>query len=129
MKYIVKVNGKAYEVEIERSTAGGYAAPQMAAPAYAAPQMAAPAYAAPTPVHTPAPAASAGAEVRSPLAGNIFNILVNVGDRVAFGQNLIVIEAMKMENEVVSPCEGVIKQILVSKGSVVDADDVLIVIQ
>ena len=133
MKYKVTLKGKTYEVEVEKGEAmilDEYAA---AAPAPAAvpTPAAAPAAPAPTPAPAapaaPAPAAS-GTVVTSPLPGNVLSINVNVGDAVKAGQLLVLIEAMKMENEIVAPCDGVVKQIVASKGAVVATGDTLLVI-
>ncbi len=68
-------------------------------------------------------------EVRAPLAGNIWSVFVEVGARVEEEDELLVIEAMKMENLVYSPCAGTIKDIRVKKGDKVEEDDVMIVIE
>ncbi len=68
-------------------------------------------------------------EVRAPLAGNIWNVLVEVGAKVAEEDELLIIEAMKMENLVYSPCAGTVKEIRVKKGDKVEEDDVMIVIE
>lgn len=142
MKYKVTLKGKTYEVEVEKGEAmilDEYAA---AAPAPAAvpTPAAAPAAPAPTPAPAPAPAAPAtpapatpapaasGTVVTSPLPGNVLSINVNVGDAVKAGQLLVLIEAMKMENEIVAPADGVVKQIVASKGAVVATGDTLLVI-
>ena len=147
MKYKVTLKGKTYEVEVEKGEAmilDEYAA---AAPAPAAvpTPAAAPAAPAPTPAPAPAPAAPApaapatpapatpapaasGTVVTSPLPGNVLSINVNVGDAVKAGQLLVLIEAMKMENEIVAPTDGVVKQIVASKGAVVATGDTLLVI-
>lgn len=125
MKFRVTLNGKTYEVEAEKGAPMPetvYTAPA-AAPA---PAVEAPAAAAPAPV--PAPAAVSGAVVSSPLPGNVLAIEVNPGEAVKAGQVLVLIEAMKMENEIVAPCDGVVKQILVNKGAVVATGDKLLVI-
>ena len=137
MKYKVTLKGKTYEVEVEKGEAmilDEYAA---AAPAPAAvpTPAAAPAAPAPTPAPAPAPAAPAtpapaasGTVVTSPLPGNVLLINVNVGDAVKAGQLLVLIEAMKVENEIVAPTDGVVKQIVASKGAVVATGDTLLVI-
>ena len=125
MKFRVTLNGKTYEVEAEKGAPMPetvYTAPA-AAPA---PAVEAPAAAAPAPA--PAPAAVSGAVVSSPLPGNVLAIEVNPGEAVKAGQVLVLIEAMKMENEIVAPCDGVVKQILVNKGAVVATVDKLLVI-
>jgi len=68
-------------------------------------------------------------EVRAPLAGNIGSVLVEVGAKVEEEDELLVIEALKMENLVYSPCAGTIKDIRVKKGDKVEEDDVMIVIE
>ena len=125
MKFRVTLNGKTYEVEAEKGAPMPetvYTAPA-AAPA---PAVEAPAAAAPAPA--PAPAAVSGTVVSSPLPGNVLAREVNPGEAVKAGQVLVLIEAMKMENEIVAPCDGVVKQILVNKGAVVATGDKLLVI-
>lgn len=142
MKYKVTLKGKTYEVEVEKGEAmilDEYAAAAPAPTAVPTPA-AAPAAPAPTPAPAPAPAAPAtpapatpapaasGTVVTSPLPGNVLSINVNVGDAVKAGQLLVLIEAMKMENEIVAPTDGVVKQIVASKGAVVATGDTLLVI-
>ena len=67
--------------------------------------------------------------VEAPLAGNIWEVLVNVGDSVEEDDELVIIEALKMENPVYAPADGTVKEIKVSKGDVVEEDDVLIVLE
>ena len=132
MKYKVTLNNRTYEVEVEAGEAmlideyEAYAPAPAAAPAAAAPVAAAPA-AAPA----PAPAAAslaAGEVVKSPMPGNILKINVSQGQTVKEGDVLIVLEAMKMENEIVAPKGGSIAQIAVSKGQVVETGSPLVVI-
>ena len=125
MKYVVTLNGKNYEVEVTECDAvllnvtDAVAAPApVAAPA--APAAAAPAAA-------PAVAGD-GTKVPSPMPGTILSVSVSVGQAVKTGDVLMVLEAMKMENDIVAPCDGTIKQLLVSKGSTVNTDDVLAVL-
>lgn len=68
-------------------------------------------------------------DVEAPLAGNIWEVLVKVGDSVEEDDELVIIEALKMENPVYAPCAGTIKEVKVAKGDVVEDDDVLIVIE
>ncbi len=127
MKFKVTLNGKTYEVEAEKGAPMPetvYTAPA-AAPA---PAVEAPAAAAPAPAPAAAPAAVSGTVVSSPLPGNVLAIEVNPGEAVKAGQVLVLIEAMKMENEIVAPCDGVVKQILMNKGAVVATGDKLLVI-
>ena len=120
-KYRVNVNGTVYEVELEEITGAAAAAP-VAAPA--APAPAAPAPAAPV---TAAPAG--GEKVTAPMPGNILSVNVAAGDTVKRGQVLLILEAMKMENEIMSPCDGVIASVNTSKGSAVESGALLCVIQ
>ena len=137
MKYKVTLNKRTYEVEVEAGKAmlideyEAYAPAPAAAPVAAAP-VAASAPAAPAPAApTPAPAAAAlavGEVVKSPMPGNILKINVSQGQAVKEGDVLIVLEAMKMENEIVAPKAGSVAQIAVSKGQVVETGTPLIVI-
>ena len=131
MKYKVTLNNRVYEVEVEEGQAmlvDEYALAAPAAPAAPAPAAAAPVAAA-APAAAPAPAAVAGGEtVKSPMPGNILKINVTQGQQVNEGDVLIILEAMKMENEVVSTKTGTVAQILVSKGAVVETDTPLVVI-
>jgi len=126
MKYVVTLNGKNYEVEVEETdaviTAVTDAAP--AAPAAAAPV--APAVA-PAPAAAPA-AAAEGQKVLSPMPGTILSVNVNVGSSVKAGDILLILEAMKMENEIVAPCDGTVRQLTVQKGSTVATDALLAVV-
>lgn len=133
MKYKVTLNGKTYEVEVEKGKAillDEYEALAPAPAAQAAPA-AAPAAAAPA-APAAAPAApvnlAAGETVAAPMPGNILRVEVNQGDTVKAGQLLVVLEAMKMENEIVAPKDGTVAQVVTSKGSVVDTGSPLIVI-
>ena len=115
-KYRVTVNGTAYEIELEELTG--------AAPAPAA------ATAAPAPAPAPAAAAPAGGEqVTSPMPGTILSINVAAGDAVKRGQVLMVLEAMKMENEIMCPCDGKVASVNTSKGASVESGTLLCVIQ
>lgn len=126
-RFSVTVNGKAYDVAVEEIT-GAAPAPVAAAPA---PVAAAPAPA-PAPAVAPAPAAApvagGGEKVQAPMPGTILDIKVAVGDTVSRGQTVVILEAMKMENDIVASCDGKITSILVSKGDTVNSDDVLVTI-
>lgn len=118
-KYRVNVNGTAYEVEIEEMNGAPAAAPVAAAPA--APAPAAPA---------PAPAASgAGESITSPMPGNILAVNVAAGDTVKKGQVLMILEAMKMENEIMAPHDGKVTAVAVTKGAAVESGALLCTIQ
>ncbi len=112
-KYRVNVNGTAYEVEIEEMTGAPAAAPVAAAPAAAS-----------------APAASgAGESITSPMPGNILAVNVAAGDMVKKGQVLMVLEAMKMENEIMAPHDGKVTAVAVTKGAAVESGTLLCTIQ
>ena len=144
MKYVATLNGKKYEVEIERvdeyrplDRGAQVSAPApilAAAPAPKAAPAPAPAAApapkaAPAPAPAPAPAAapSAGGQtVEAPMPGKILDIKVKVGDAVSYGQCVIVMEAMKMETEIVAPAAGTVAAINVSTGDSVETGAVLV---
>lgn len=147
MKYIVKLNQKIYEVEIEKAGAGASAVAPNTQPATAASQSS-------TPYNHQATALSSGignasnagntsntnntgsnnitgnsnTEIESPMPGKILSISATVGQQVSAGQCLMVLEAMKMENEMVAPRDGTVKQILVSQGTMVNTGDILAVL-
>ena len=120
-KFIINVNGNSYEVEVEE-VGGAPSATPVSAP------KAAPA-AAPAPKAAPAPAAAppAGAtNVTAPMPGNIVSVKVKVGDTVNAGDVLCVLEAMKMENEIMAPQAGKVVAVSASAGSSVSTGDVLV---
>ena len=131
MKYKVTLNGRTYEVEVEAGKAmllAEYEAVAPSAPAAHAPAAPA-AAAAPVPPTAPAPAELAtGTSVNAPMPGNILKVNVSVGQAVKEGEILVILEAMKMENEIMAPKAGTVKQVLVSKGSSVSTDAPLVVI-
>ena len=111
----VTVNGTAYQVELEEAPAAPVQAP-VAAPAASAPaQSPAPAQAS-APAAPAAPAAGSGKAVTSPLPGVIIAVKVNVGDKVKAGQEVAVLEAMKMENSIEATQDGTVTAINVAKG-------------
>ena len=133
-KFNIKVNGQAYEVEVEE-VAGGFApapvVPVAAAPAPAVASVAAPALekaevkAAPAPVPVAAPAG--GTQLKAPMPGTVIDFKATNGAAVKKGQTVLILEAMKMENEIVAPADGVIT-FVASKGASVNTDDLLAVI-
>ena len=129
MKYKVTLNGRTYEVEVEHGKAMLLDEYEAIAPApvAAAPVAAAPVAAAAAPAAAPA-VTGAGEAVTAPMPGNILKVNVNVGDAVKEGQVLVVLEAMKMENEIMAPKNGTVTQVVVSKGSTVDTGAALVVI-
>jgi len=110
--YKVKVNGKVYEVELETLSESS------------------------AKIETPKketivsdPVETTGAtKVVAPLQGTVLNVLVKPGDKVKRGAKLLILEAMKLENEILSPTDGTIKQVLVAKGTAVNSQQPLIVI-
>lgn len=130
MKYKVTLNGKTYEVEVDQEKAmlvdeyEAYA-PAPAAPAAAPVAAAAPAAAAPAAGAAPT---AAGTVVGAPMPGNVLDIKVTQGAAVKEGQVLVILEAMKMENEICAPKDGTVAQIVTSKGATVDTDAPLLVI-
>ena len=131
MKYKVTLNGKTYEVEVEHGKAVLLDEYEALAPAPAAAPAAAASAPAAAPA-TPAPAApvnlAAGETVTAHMPGNIIIVDVAQGDTVKAGQILVILEAMKMENEIVAPKDGTVAQVVTSKGSVVDTGAPLVVI-
>ena len=122
MKYKVTLNGRTYEVEVEAGKAMLVDEYEAFAPAPAAP--AAPAAAAPA----AAAVTAAGEPVNSPMPGTILRVEVAQGAAVKEGQLLVVLEAMKMENEILAPCDGTVAQIVAQKGSTVETGSPLIVL-
>ena len=130
MKYVVTLRDKTYEVEVEHGEAmliDEYEAKAPVPPAAAVPAAvaAAPvaAAAAPAPV-----VAGDGTPVVAPMPGNVLKVLVKPGEAVAEGQTLVILEAMKMENEINAPSAGTVKQIVADVGSVVATGDTLLLI-
>lgn len=127
MKYKVTLNNRVYEVEVEMGQAMLIDEYDAVAPAPAA-APAAPAAAPAAPAAVPAAAPASGEVVKAPMPGNILKINVAPGQKVEEGDVLIVLEAMKMENEIVATKSGTVAQIAVSKGAVVETGAPLVVI-
>ena len=121
MKYKVTLNKRVYEVEVEQGEAMLLNEYELAAPA-------APAAPAAAPVAGLEDNLAAGETVTSPMPGNILRINVTQGQQVAEGDVLLILEAMKMENEVVATKAGTVAQIVTSKGAVVETGTPLVVI-
>ncbi|MBQ6837466.1 MAG: biotin/lipoyl-binding protein [Clostridia bacterium] len=131
MKYNVTLNGKIYEVDVTETDAVVTGISQVPVSTVAAPVAAAapaPAPVATAPAAAPAPASADGTQVKAPMPGTILAVKKNVGDAVKAGDVIVVLEAMKMENDIVAPCDGTVKSINAPKGSSVNTDDVLAVI-
>lgn len=121
--YKVNVNGTEYQITLEVVDAAEVKA--AAAPAAApAPAPAAPAAAAPA----AAPAAAGGETISAPMPGTILSVNVQNGAAVKKGDVLMVLEAMKMENEIMSPCDGTVASVNVQKGATVETGATLCVI-
>ena len=124
MRYFnITVNGTAYSVAVEETNA---AAPVAAAPVAPVAPVAAPAPAAAAPAPAAAPVAG-GEKVNAPMPGTLLDVKVAVGASVKKGDILVILEAMKMENEILAPCDGTVKQIA-AKGAAVNSGDLLAVI-
>ena len=107
-KYRVNVNGTVYEVELEEIT-GAAPAASVAAPA------------APAPAAAPA----GGEKIAAPMPGTILSVNVAAGDAVKKGQVLVILEAMKMENEIMAPCDGTVTSVAAVKGAAVESGALL----
>lgn len=135
-RYTITVNGQAYDVQVEENASGApvaaaapVAAPAPAAPAAAPVPAAAPA-AAPVAPAAPAPAPAADAEVvSSPMPGTILDIKVSAGSKVSKGDVLVVLEAMKMENDIVAAHDATVAAIHVQKGDSVESGSALVSLQ
>ena len=106
-KYRVNVNGTVYEVELEEIT-GAAPAASVAAPAAG-----------------PAPGAAGAVSVKAPMPGNILDVKVSAGASVKAGDVLVILEAMKMENEIMAPCDGTVTSVSVTKGAAVESGALL----
>lgn len=121
-RFLIKINGKTYDAEVEVIGASA-AAPAVAPAPAAAPKAAAPAPASAAPAA--APKAGGPANVTSPLPGTVLRLVKNAGDTVAAGEVVMIVESMKMENEVVAPEAGRIASIAVAAGSAINTGDLL----
>lgn len=144
MKYVATINGKRYEVEVEKVDAyksldrNGVAAPKAPVLAASAPRAAAPAAPAPATAPAPAPApaapapaaapAAGGTTVEAPMPGKVLSVKAAVGQAVKFGEPLVIMEAMKMETEIVAPADGTVSQVLVNTGDSVDTGAAMVIL-
>lgn len=130
MKYKVTLNGKTYEVEVEAGKAMVVDEYEALAPAAKPAAQSAAAPAAPAAAKPAAPVSAAGGEtVKAPMPGTILKVNVAEGQTVAEGQVLMILEAMKMENEILAPRAGTVAQVIAAKGSSVDTGAVLLVLK
>ena len=113
MKYKITLNGRTYEVEVDQDQAMLVDEYEAYAPAPAAPA---------------APAAAGAVEVKAPMPGNILKVNCSQGQAVKAGDILVVLEAMKMENEILAPRDGTVAQVVTTKGAVVDTGAPLVVL-
>ncbi len=132
MKYKVTLNGRTYEVEVEAGQAQLLAEYEAIVPSVPAAPAAAPVAAAPVAPTAAAPATPAvtgsGEVVKSPMPGTILKVNVTQGQAVKEGDVLVILEAMKMENEIMAPKDGTVTQVVTAKGATVDTDAPLVVI-
>lgn len=128
---MINVNGNSYEVEVEEIKDGVAQTITPAPKAAPAPKATPAPKAAPAPKATPAPKAApgGGGNVTAPMPGNIFKVQVKPGDAVKKGDVLIILEAMKMENEIFAPQDGTIASVEVAEGASVNSGDVLVTFQ
>ena len=117
-RFNVTVNGKTYDVAVEELDANA-AAPVATTPVATAPTPA------PAPAAAPAPAVGTGEKVTAPMPGTILDVKVSNGASVSKGDVIMVLEAMKMENDIVAPCDGTVTSIVVKKGDTVQSGDTL----
>lgn len=133
-KFLITVNGQSYEVEVEevgaQNDTAPVAKPQAAATPAPAPKAAAPAprpaAAAPKPQ---APSAGGAGAIKAPIPGTVLDIKVQQGAKVNAGDILLILEAMKMENEILAPKAGTVSAIYVSKGQSVNSGDAMILVE
>jgi len=127
----VVVNGNEYKAEIEElmEDIAFHSSPAKTVPApVLTPRQPAATTAQPKPAAAKTAPAAVGGAIVAPMPGTILNVAVNIGDKVAKGHTLLVLEAMKMENEIMAPTDGVIQELNVTKGVSVNAGQTLVVL-
>ncbi len=124
-RFNITVNGKAYDVAVEELAEG---TPVVANASPVVTPKTVP-VATPAPAPTPVAAVGSGTKITAPMPGTILDVKVAVGDSVTKGQPIIVLEAMKMENDIVAPCDGKVTSVLVKKNDTVNSSDTLATIQ
>jgi len=125
-KFNITVNGQAYEVEVEELGGAPSVAPALKVAPVAAAPAPAPKAAAPAPAAAPVPAGAA--TVSAPMPGKILSVAVKPGDAVKRGQVLLILEAMKMQNEIMAPGDGKVADVRVAAGQSVNTGDVMVVL-
>lgn len=118
-KYIIKVNGTPYEVEVQEVGGPAAASKPIKSKAKAAGQQ---------PVKTAQPVAAGAGDITAPMPGTVLKVKVAAGDTVKKGQVLLILEAMKMENEIVSPADGKVAALNVEPGKAVTAGEIMVTI-
>ena len=129
-KYHVTVDGHIYEVTVEEvsgTSAKVVAAPPKPAAPTPPPPPSKPVSAVPKPAPAPAASVSGGTQIQAPMPGKILTVHVKPGDSVKSGKVLLILEAMKMENDIMAPVDGVIQAVNVNAGESVNTGDVLVV--
>ena len=135
-KFMINVNGVSYEVEVEEVTGNAVSAPAAPVVQPQSAPVAAPApQAAPVPAAQPVAAAPAaatvagnGTQIKAPMPGTILSVNVSAGQSVKSGDTLMILEAMKMENEILAPEDGVVSSVAINAGATVNSGDLLVVI-
>lgn len=134
-KYLINVNGSSYEVEVEELKEGSnFVAPAPSVSIKAEPKVVIEPAAVPEkpksqPVVSKGAAAADGTQITAPMPGVIWKVMVNVGDDIEVGQVVCVLEAMKMENDIVTPVAGKVAGIYVRDGETVNSGDLMAVIE
>ena len=126
-KFNVTVNGTAYDVEVNEVKAAAPAAAPKAAPA-AAPAAAPKAAPAPAPAAAAAPVPAGAETVKAPMPGKILSVAVSAGQAVKKGETLLILEAMKMQNEIAAPHDAVVAEVRVAANQTVSTGDDMVVL-
>jgi len=127
---MVKVDGKPFEIDVKKAAQAVFSGRTVTPPPRAAGPRAGPRPTAPEPTPAPIPSvATGGSQVVAPMPGLILDIMAAVGDTVGIGTPIMMMEAMKMENEIPAPVTGTVQEIRVKRGDRVSTDQVLAVIQ
>lgn len=131
-KFMINVNGNSYEVEVEEIKDGVVSAPapatKVAPPKVAQPKAVAPKAVAPKAASAPVDVPAGATTVNAPMPGTILSVNVSAGDLVKKGEVLCILEAMKMENEIMSPVDGTVTSVGINQGDAVSTGQVLIVL-